>query len=448
VTSDARAGREVTTATLRRAIGASALGNVMEWYDYGVYSYAAATIGRAFFPSHSTTAALLSSFAVLAVSFVVRPFGGLFFGPLGDRIGRQRVLATTIILMACATFTIGVLPSYAQIGVWAPILLVLARMVQGFSTGGEYGGAATFMSEYAPDRHRGFVTSFLEFGTLAGYALGAGLITALTVTLSPEAMASWGWRVPFLIALPLGLVGLYLRLKLEDTPVFTDLRSTGQVSRAPLRETVRRNWRAILSLIGVVILLNVADYTLLTYMPSYLADVLGIAEATSLFIIIGVMLVMMAAVTGVGALSDRVGRRPVLLASAVCFVVFSLPAFWLISRGQVVYTVAGTLMLGAFLVLYLGTEPATLPAIFPAPFRYTGFAIGYNISTALFGGTAPLVITYLISVTGNDYMPAFYLMAAALVSIGPILSIPETARSSIRGVARPGTTALPRTPGQ
>ena len=244
--------------------------------------------------------------------------------------------------------------------------------------------------------------------------------------------------MPFLIALPLGIVGLYLRLKLEDTPVFTDLRDTGQVSRAPLRETVGRNWRAILSLIGVVILLNVADYTLLTYMPSYLADVLGIGEATSLFILIGVMLLMMAAVTGVGALSDRVGRRPVLLVSAVCFVVFSFPAFWLISRGEVVYTIAGVLMLGAFLVLYLGTEPATLPAIFPAPYRYSGFAIGYNISTALFGGTAPLVITYLISVTGNDYMPAFYLMAAALVSIGPILSIPETARASIRGVARPG----------
>ena len=443
--SDAEAVPEVTPSTLRRAIGASAVGNVMEWYDYGVYSYAAVTIGRVFFPSHSTTAALLSSFGVLAVSFVVRPFGGLFFGPLGDRIGRQRVLATTIIMMACATFSIGVLPSYAQVGIWAPILLVLARMVQGFSTGGEYGGAATFMSEYAPDRRRGFLTSFLEFGTLAGYALGAGLITILTVTLPRTSMESWGWRVPFLIALPLGLIGLYLRLKLEDTPVFTDLRNSGNVSRSPLRETVGRNWRAILSLIGVVILLNVADYTLLTYMPSYLSDVLNIGAATSLFLIIGVMVLMMVAITGVGALSDRIGRKPVLITSAVCFLLFSYPAFWLIARGELVSTIAGMLMLGAFLVLYLGTEPSTLPAIFPAPYRYGGFAIGYNISTALFGGTAPLVITYLISVTGNDYMPAFYLMAAALVSIGPILSIPETARMSIRGIARPGTTPVPET---
>jgi MHS family proline/betaine transporter-like MFS transporter len=431
---------DADAATLRRAIGASAIGNVMEWYDYGVYSYAVAPIGRVFFPAQSATAELLSTFGVLAVSFAVRPFGGFFFGPLGDRIGRQRVLATTIITMACATFVIGLLPSYAQVGVWAPIPLVLARLVQGFSTGGEYGGAATFMSEYAPDHRRGFLTSFLEFGTLAGYVLGAGFVTALTLALPGRAMDSWGWRVPFLIALPLGLVGLYLRLKLEDTPVFRDLRDTGNVSRSPLRETVTRAWPSILALIGVVILLNVADYTLLTYMPSYLSQVLHIGEAASLLIVIAVMLVMMAVITGVGALSDRVGRRPVLLASAICFVLFSYPAFWLISRGHVGYTIVGVLVLGIFLVMYLGTEPATLPALFPAQYRYGGFAIGYNLSTAAFGGTAPLVITYLVAVTGNDYMPAFYLMAAALVSIGPILSIPETARASIAGTGRPGTS--------
>jgi MFS transporter, MHS family, proline/betaine transporter len=431
---------EVDHRTLRRAIGASAIGNLMEWYDYGVYSYAAVIIGRVFFPSHSTTAALLSSFAVLAVSFLVRPFGGFFFGPLGDRIGRQRVLATTIIMMACATFAIGVLPGYGSVGVVAPVLLVLARMVQGFSTGGEYGGAATFMAEYAPDRRRGFLTSFLEMGTLAGYALGAGSVTVLTITLSDAAMESWGWRVPFLVALPLGLVGLYLRLKLEDTPVFRELSEAGDVSRSPLKETVSRNWRAILSLIGVVILLNVADYTLLTYMPSYLSDVLDIPQATALLLLIAVMLVMMVVIPIVGAISDRVGRKPVLLTAAICFVLFSYPAFLLISSGVLVATVLGMLLLGLFLVLYLGTEPATLPAIFPAPYRYGGFAIGYNLSTALFGGTAPLVITYLISVTGNDLMPAYYLIVAALISIGPILIIAETAGSSIKGTRRPGMT--------
>ncbi|GAA4979400.1 MFS transporter [Actinopolymorpha pittospori] len=433
---------ETEPATLRRAIGASAIGNLMEWYDYGVYGYAAAIIGEVFFPSQSTTAALLSSFGVLAVSFVIRPFGGLFFGPLGDRIGRQRVLATTIILMACSTFAIGVLPSYDQVGVWAPILLVLARLVQGFSTGGEYGGAATFMAEYAPDRRRGFLSSFLEFGTLSGYILGAGFLTALTFALPHADMQSWGWRIPFLVALPLGLVGLYLRLKLEDTPVFRELQETGNVSRAPLRESISRNWRPILSLIGVVILLNVADYTLLTYMPSYLSDVLDISSSVALLILVGVMLVMLAVIPFVGALSDRVGRKPVLLASAICFVAFSYPAFWLISRGNLAYTVPGMLMLGLFLVLYLGTEPSTLPAILPTQHRYGGFAIGYNLSTSLFGGTAPFLNTYLISATGNEFVPAFYLMLAAVVSIGPILSIPETARASIHGTTRPGTTPV------
>lgn len=205
------------------------------------------------------------------------------------------------------------------------------------------------------------------------------------------------------------------------------------------RETLSTSWRAILSLIGIVILLNIADHTLLTYMPTYLSQVLHMTPAVSLLIVVGVIAVMMALITSVGALSDRVGRRPVLLASACCFVLFSYPAFWLISRAHIVTTIAGVLLLGLFLVLYLGTEPSTLPAIFPAPFRYGGFAIGYNISTSLFGGTAPFLNTYLISVTGNDLAPAFYLIAAGLVSVLPILSIPETAGVSLRGTSRPGT---------
>jgi MHS family proline/betaine transporter-like MFS transporter len=228
----------VDQTTMRRAIAACAIGNATEWFDYTTYGFLAIILGGVFFPSENPTVSLLSSFAVFGAAFVARPLGGFFFGPLGDKFGRQRILATTILLMAGATFAAGLLPGYAAVGIWAPILLVFLRLLQGFSAGGEYGGASTFMAEFAPDDRRGFWTSWLEFGSLAGYFMGAGLATLLTVTLSDGVMSSWGWRIPFLIAGPLGVIGLYLRLKLQDTPVFTALEEAGEVEESPLRDTL------------------------------------------------------------------------------------------------------------------------------------------------------------------------------------------------------------------
>ncbi|WP_433189440.1 MFS transporter [Actinoallomurus sp. CA-150999] len=253
------------------------MGNAIEWFDYGIYGYLASYVGKAFFPAHDSTTRLLSTFGVLAISFAIRPFGGMFFGPLGDRLGRQRVLVLTLTLMSLSTFAIGVLPTYAVIGVWSPILLILARLLQGFSTGGEYGGAATFMAEYAPDDRRGFYGSFLEFGTLIGLSVGASMATLMSTLFSDATVSSWAWRVPFLIALPLGGIGLYLRTRLEDTPIFEELAARGETARAPFRETLRY-WRPILILMGFVLLLNVTDYGILTYMPTYLKDVLGLSE--------------------------------------------------------------------------------------------------------------------------------------------------------------------------
>lgn len=210
-------------AAVKRAVKAASLGNAMEWFDFGIYSYLAVTIGHVFFPSGNATVQLISSFATFAVSFLVRPVGGMVFGPMGDKIGRKKVLAMTMIMMAIGTFAIGLIPSYAVIGFWAPVLLIFFRLVQGFSTGGEYGGASTFIAEYAPDKRRGYFGSFLEFGTLAGYVGAAGLVTVLTTLLDGGAMESWGWRVPFLVAGPIGLVGLYLRLRLDETPAFQKL---------------------------------------------------------------------------------------------------------------------------------------------------------------------------------------------------------------------------------
>ena len=430
--TEVQAARSADPRLMRRALGACAIGNATEWFDYSTYGFLAIILGSVFFPSEDPTISLLSSFAVFGVAFAIRPLGGLVFGPLGDKLGRQRILAFTIILMAAATFTVGLLPGYATIGIWAPILLVFLRLVQGFSAGGEYGGAATFMAEYAPDDRRGFWTSWLEFGSLTGYFMGAGLVTLLTVGLSDAAMSSWGWRVPFLLGGPLGVVGLYLRLKLEDTPNFKALEEAGEVEETPLRDTFTHAWRPMLLLLGIMIIGHIGNYVLLAYMVNYLQNTMNVGGTTALLITFIAIVFMLAVIWRVGTLSDRFGRKTVLTAACGGFIVFSYPAFWLISLGNWPTTMLGMLILALCQVLILGTIPSTLPALFPTEVRYTGFAISYNIAAAAFGGTAAFVAGYLVSATGSNYAPAFYLMGAAVISLIPILLSPETAKQPLR----------------
>lgn len=427
---------EVDPRTVKRAVLASAMGNATEWFDYGVFTSGAIamSIGTVFFPGGGGTA-VLKSLALVAIGFVVRPFGGAFFGPLGDKIGRQRVLALTILLMSGCTFLVGCVPSYSSIGFAAPVLVVLLRLIQGFSTGGEYGGAATFIAEYAPTKRRGFWGSFLEFGTLAGYVLGNIVVLTVTLSFSAEQVESWAWRIPFFIALPLGLIGLYLRNKLEDTPEFKRLEASGEKSdKAPLRETLARNWRMIGNLVGIVLLLNIADYMLLTTMPTYFTDTLKIDDNTSTMIIIGVEVVQMALIAPLGALSDRVGRKPLLLTAAIGFLVVSYPAIKLMQSGSLALLIVGFGAVALLLLLMLAVIGSTFPAMFPTRVRYGSFAIGYNVSTSIFGGTCGVIVTALIHSTGNQDWPAFYLMIAAAIAIVPIVLIPETARVPIARV--------------
>ncbi|WP_433335579.1 MFS transporter [Spirillospora sp. CA-294931] len=419
--------------TVRKAVAASAMGNCIEWFDFGVFSAGVMTtiVGTVFFPPDDGGSAVLRSFALIAAAFVARPFGGMFFGTLGDKLGRKTILAVTIILMSGSTFVIGILPGYDTIGMAAPILLLAVRLVQGFSTGGEYGGAATVIAEYAPTHRRGFFGSFLEFGTLVGYILGAGLVLGIDLMLSQSAMESWGWRIPFLIALPLGLVGLYIRSKLEDTPEFQKMEEAGTVARSPLKETLLHNWRMILNLIGIVILLNVAHYALLTFMPSYLDSNLEIGSTTASLITIGVELAMLTVIIPLGSLSDRVGRKPLLLTAAVGFMIVSFPSIALMQTKDPLAITAGFAMMGGLLVLMLAVIGSTFPAMFPTQVRYGAFSIGYNLSTSIFGGTTALVIEKLIKTTGSNYIPAYYLVGAAVVALVPILLLPETARVPI-----------------
>ncbi|MEA9553942.1 glycine betaine/L-proline transporter ProP [Xanthomonas campestris] len=428
----------VDRGMLRKAVGAAALGNAMEWFDFGVYGYLAVTLGQVFFPSSNPTAQLIATFATFTVAFLVRPIGGMVFGPLGDRYGRQKVLAATMILMALGTFSIGLIPSYARIGLWAPALLLLARLLQGFSTGGEYGGAATFIAEYATDRNRGLMGSWLEFGTLGGYIAGAATVTALHMALSQAQMLDWGWRVPFLVAGPLGLLGLYMRMKLEETPAF---RAYTEQSEQRERETtgqglmtlLRLHWPQLLKCVGLVLVFNVTDYMLLTYMPSYLSVTMGYAESKGLLLIILVMLVMMPLNVVGGMFSDKLGRRPMIIGACAALFALAIPCLLLIGSGSDVLIFTGLMLLGLALVCFTSSMPSTLPALFYTPVRYSALSIAFNVSVSLFGGTTPLVTAWLVERTGDPLVPAYYLMGAAAIGLVTMLFVRETAGLPLRG---------------
>ncbi|BAN27213.1 MFS transporter [Caballeronia insecticola] len=428
---------------IRRAMAASAIGNATEWFDYGIYSYGLTYISAALFPG-STAQATLFALATFAISFLVRPLGGLFWGPLGDRLGRKHVLALTIIIMSMATLLVGVLPSYASIGIWAPASLVVLRMIQGFSTGGEYGGAATFMAEYAPDHKRGFCGSFLEFGTLAGFSLGAFLMLGCSVLLGNDAMHAWGWRLPFLVAAPLGLIGLYLRSKMEDTPVFRECAEAAEREHhtgVKLGELFANYWKPLLQLGGLVVALNVVNYVLLAYMPTFMKKELGMSDNLSLLLPLLGMLSMMVLLPFAGALSDRIGRKKVWWLSLVGIFVAAVPMFTLMSHG-IAGALIGLGVLGLLYVPQLASISAMFPAMFPTQARYAGMAIAYNLSTSIFGGTAPMVTDWLIGRTGSTLVPAYYMMGACAVGAVALLFVTETVGCSLRGREIPGRRAV------
>ncbi|CAM4155681.1 Proline porter II [Mycobacterium basiliense] len=427
-------------AVLWKAVSASAVGNATEWFDYGIYAFGVTYISAAIFPGDTQSATLLA-LLTFALSFLVRPIGGLVWGPLGDRIGRRQVLAFTILLMSGATLCVALVPPYAAIGFWAPVLMVLLRMIQGFSTGGEYGGAATFMAEYAPCRRRGFFGSFLEFGTLAGFSLGGLLMLGFSLVLSADQMNTWGWRLPFLVAAPLGLVGLYLRSRLEDTPIFRELAESGERedrTSTQFKDLLMGYWAPILRLGGMVVALNVVNYTLLSYMPTYLEQSIGLPSSTALVVPIIGMLAMMVFLPFAGAASDRFGRKPMWWISLVGLFVAGVPMFTLMGT-NVLGAVVGFAVLGLLYVPQLATISATFPAMFPTHVRYAGFAIAYNVSTSIFGGTAPAVNEWLIEKTGDSIVPAYYMMGACVVGALALANVPETTRCPLNGTETPGT---------
>lgn len=434
----------VNQPMLKKALGGTIVGNTMEWFDVGVFGYLITTMGPVFLPEADKSVQTLFLLGTFAATFIARPLGGVVFGWFGDKIGRQKVLAATLMIMAASTFAVGLLPGYAQIGIWAAALLVLLKLVQGFSTGGEYAGATTFVSEYAPDKRRGFFASFLDMGSYLGFALGAALVSVLQLTLGQTAMEEWGWRIPFLVAGPLGLVAIYFRNKIEESPQFQatlDAQETiGQAAAAADVETakspvgiVKAYWRSLVVAMILVAAANTAGYALTSYMPTYLTESKGYDPVHGTLLTIPVLVIMSLCIPLTGKLSDRIGRRPVLWIGAISTVVLATPAFLLIGIGGVWSTLAGLALIAFPVTFYVANLASALPAQFPTANRYGAMGIAYNFAVAIFGGTTPFIVAALITATGDDMMPAYYLMATSAVGAVAIYFLKESAQRPLPG---------------
>ncbi len=412
---------------VRQAVGAAVIGNVLEWYDFAVYAYLAGVIGKNFFPSDNEITSLLATFAVFGVGFVVRPLGGIVIGWIGDQKGRKVSLLLTIFLMAAGTVLIGIIPSYRSIGVAAAVLLVLARLLQGFSAGGEWGGSTAFIVEWAPPDRRGLFGSFQQSSVAAGLLLGSGVAALTNTLLSAADVESWGWRIPFLLGGLILPVGIYMRRRIGETPVFR--RSQEEAGPADPTSRLELAARAF----GFTILWTVSYYIMLSYMPTFTQKYAHLGRAEALWSNTVGLLVLVAAVPLMGLLSDRYGRKPLLIACCLSFIVLPYPLFLLMLSGAGLATIVGIqILFGLMIALFSGPGPAAIAEIFPTKVRSTWMSTGYSLAVAIFGGFAPYIATWLIETTGSPIAPTYYLIAAAIVSTAVIFSLRETAHEALR----------------
>ena len=411
----------------RRVIVAGIIGNVLEWYDFAVYGFFATAIGQEFFPHQDRVAQLLSAFGVFALGYLMRPLGGAVIGHIGDRFGRRAALSFSVAAMAIPTFLIGLLPGYGTLGLLAPFALTLLRMVQGLSVGGEYTSSMVFLVEQAPNGRRGLMGALTACGAIAGILLGSAVGATFTANLSAAALQAWGWRIPFLFGLVVGIGGYVLRRQMVET-IATERRE-----RAPIAETLQDHWRTVLGFAGLSVFNAVGFYVSFVFLVSWLQTADHIAPARALEINSFSMAILLAVVVASGLLADRFGRKPLLLLATVLGFIGALPLFWLLNHPSAWLAQLGQLGLVLIVGLYGGTQPALLVEAAPLRVRCTAVSLGYNISFGVIGGLTPLVASWLVARTGDEIAPGFLMMVAAAVTFLTILRFPETYRAPFVG---------------
>jgi MHS family proline/betaine transporter-like MFS transporter len=417
-------------AELRRgrmqAIAAAVIGNVLEWYDFSVYAFVATIIAKEFFPAGNDIAALLSTFAAFGIGFLARPLGGIVIGRLADRRGRKAALILTILMMGAGTIAIGLIPGHATLGWLAPGLLVLARLAQGFSTGGEWGGSTSFIVEWAPENRRGLYGSFHQASVSGGLLLGSGTTALLSTILPPAAMQDWGWRVPFILGGLLVPVGLYLRRNIAETPAFRRAQvETPQAEPSPVGLAARA--------FGFTILWTVTSYVMLSFMPTFTQKFAGLSRVEALWSSTAGIVALVIGIPIMGYLSDRVGRKPLLLTCSIGFALLAYPIFRLIVWGSSLAVILPTQVCVSLLISFFsGPGPATIAELFPTRARALWMSIGYSFAVAIFGGFSPYIATWLIAHTGSPLSPSYYVIATAVVTTAVIWRFKETAHSPLR----------------
>ena len=418
--------------SIRKVVVASFIGTTIEWYDFFIYTTAAALVfPQLFFPSFEPLAGTLASFATYAVGFLARPLGGVIFGHYGDKIGRKAMLVTTLLIMGIATFVVGLLPTYETIGIWAPILLVVLRLLQGLGLGGEWGGAVLMAVEHSPDDKRGLNGSWPQMGVPAGLVLGTGAFAAVSA-ISGEAFVTWGWRVPFLLSILLIALGLYIRLAIYESPAFSRVRESGTEARMPIVDVFRTYPKNVLLAVGSRIGIDVVFYIFAVYVLTYVSTNLGLPRNLGLIAISIAALIEIFTIPAFASLSDKVGRRPVLMAGAAFLGLWIFPFFWLLdtrSASLIILAVIVGLSLGHAAVY--GTQASFYAELFGTRVRYSGASLGYQLAGIFGGALAPIVATALYAATGGPGLIGVYVAVLCLLSIVCVYLADETFRRDI-----------------
>ncbi|MDJ1169612.1 MFS transporter [Roseofilum sp. BLCC_M154] len=398
----------------KTVILAGVVGNAIEWYDFALYGYLAPIISLLFFPHSNELVSLLETYGVFAAGFIMRPIGAGVFGYIGDRVSRRTELFISVILMAIPTFCLGLLPTYNQIGIAAPIILILLRLVQGLSVGGEFTGSITYLAETAPQTRRGFTTSFVSVGATTGFLLGLGIVTLLTHLLSDTTLYTWGWRLPFLFGGILGLMGLYIRTNLPDSQIFEEHQEERQV---PLLNALRKSLLPMLQAMCYAGGYNSVYYIIIIYLPTYLDRFTDMPRSSVLAVNVVALSIMIALIPLLGWVSDSALRRKSLLLLAILGMgLLSVPGFWLLLQPNHYEVGLAQMLLAIAISPLLATSPAMMVELFPTETRLSAYSISYNLGASIMGGTSLLVCTWLINISGNIYAPALYLMISAAIA--------------------------------